>query len=96
MNPLVYILIRSIIESDSNKASTFVLSSDTALGAIAKSKDWRMVWPDCTITVERVMWLASIKQFSTVTIEHSELLQKAKEELETELAKEVNKEGEQS
>lgn len=96
MNPLVYIIIRSVLETESNKPSTFVLSCDTALGALAKSKDWRSVWPDCTITIERVMWLASIKQFSTVTIEHSELLQKAKAELESELDKEINKEGEQS
>lgn len=85
MNPLTYILIRSAIESESNKPKTFVLSMDTAIGALAKAKDWRSVWPDCTITIERVMFLTSIKEFTTCTVEHSELLAEAKKELDLEI-----------
>jgi hypothetical protein len=87
MNPVTYIIIRSAIESDSNKVATFVMAYDSAVGAFAKTKDWRNVWPDCTITIERVMWLSAIKQFSSVTIEQSELVAKAKEELESEIEK---------
>jgi hypothetical protein len=86
MNPLTYILIRSLLEKESdNKVVTFTLNIDSALGALAKCRDWRAVWPDCTITIERVMWLSSIKEFTTSTLEHSELLTQAKKELDLEI-----------
>jgi len=85
MQPVTYIIIRSVIETESNKVITFVMAHDTALAALSKTKDWRSVWPKATITIERVMWLDSIKEFTTCTIEHSELLDKAKEELDKEI-----------
>ena len=85
MLPVTYLIIRSLIEKESNKVVTFVMSFDTALAALSKAKDWRSVWPDCTVSIERVMWLDSIKEFTTCTIEHSELLTKAKEELDKEI-----------
>jgi hypothetical protein len=87
MNPVTYIIIRSLLEKDSNKVVNFVMACDSPVGAFSKANDWRKVWPDCTITIERVMWLSTIKQFSSVTIEHSELLAKAKEELDSEIEK---------
>jgi hypothetical protein len=85
MQPVTYLIIRSVIETESNKVITFVMNHDTALAALSKCKDWRNVWPSCTVTIERVMWLESIKEFTTCTIEHSELLTKAKEELDKEI-----------
>lgn len=85
MHPVTYLIIRSLIEKESNKVVTFVMSFDKALAALAKTKDWRSVWPDCTVSIERVMWLDSIKEFTTCTIERSELLAEAKKELDLEI-----------
>ena len=85
MNPIVYLVIRSILESESQKVSTFVLSCENALSALAKCREWRGVWKDCTITVERVQYLKSINQFSSYTIEQSELIKCAKEEIDKEI-----------
>ena len=85
MHPVTYLIIRSLIEKESNKVVTFVMSFDKALAALSKTKDWRSVWPDCTVSIERVMWLDSIKEFTTCTIERSELLAEAKKELDLEI-----------
>ena len=85
MNPIVYLIIRSIVEEDNNKAQTFVYSKDSALEALATYKNWQSIWKGCTITVERVVYLQSIKSFSTATIEYSELVKAAKEESDKEV-----------